>query len=146
MQLRIKATGFKLTAGLKTITEEKLLAPLEKRMGQELSPEHILDVELAKTTRHHEEGKIWKCEVNLALPHETRTLYARALSEGLEAAIDEAKDEIEREVREYKGKRASRFLRSARKLKERLHFTRLAQDARLAARQAGNLYRWIRRK
>ncbi|MEK7162667.1 MAG: HPF/RaiA family ribosome-associated protein [Patescibacteria group bacterium] len=139
MQLRIKATGFKLTAGLKIIAEEKLLAPLEKRMGREFGPEHILDVELAKTTQHHEEGRIWKCEVNLALPHETRTLYAQALSESLEAAIDEAKDELEREVREYKGKRASKFLRSARKLKEYFHFTRLA-------RSAGGLYRWIRRK
>ena len=139
MQLRIKATGFKLTVGLKIIAEEKLLAPLEKRMGREFPPEHILDVELAKTTRHHEEGRIWKCEVNLALPRESETLYAQALSESLEGAIDEAKDELEREIREYKGKRASKFLRSARKLKERLHFTRLAQ-------RAGSFYRWIRKK
>lgn len=116
-----------------------MLAPLEKRLGGELPPDHILDVELAKVTRHHEEGKIWKCEANIALPYVKRTLYAASLSESIEAAIDETKDEIEREVGDYKSKRSAKFLRMARQLKERVHITRLAQSA-------SDLYRWIRRK
>lgn len=139
MQIRIKSTGFNLTLGLKALAEEKLLFPLEKRLGKELSPDHILEVELAKVTNHHEEGKIWKCEANIALPHIKRTLYAQSLSESLEAAIDETKDEIEREVSDYKNKRSAKFLRMARKLKERIHITRLAQ-------MPGDLYRWIRRR
>ena len=146
MQIKIKSTGFKLTDGLRRLAEEKLLAPVEKRIGSELPTGHILEVELAKVTKHHEEGRIWKCELNLALPYIKRTLYAKAISESLEGAIDEAKDEFLREVGDYKNKRSSQFLRVARKLKDYIHVTRLAQGARFATTKAGNLYRWIRRK
>jgi len=128
------------------LAEEKLLAPVEKRLGSELPADHFLEVELAKVTNHHEEGRIWKCEANLALPHIKRTLYAKAMAESLEVAIDEAKDEILREIGDYKNKRSSQFLRVARKLKDYMHVTRLAQSARFATKHAGNLYRWIRRK
>ena len=101
--------------------------------------DHILDVELAKITKHHGEGRIWKCEANIAIPQMKHTLYANAVSESIEAAIDETKDEIEREVSEQKNKRSAKFLRLARRLKERVRITRLAQ-------MPGDLYRWIRRK
>ena len=139
MQIRIKTTGFKLTEGLRSLAEDKLLVPVQKRLGSELSPDHILEVELAKITKHHVEGKIWKCEVNLSLPRAKRTVYATVLSESLEAAIDEAKDEIEREVGDFKNRRSARFLRVARKLKERVHIARLAQSA-------SEFYRWFRKK
>ena len=115
------------------------MASIEKRIGRELSSDHFLAVELAKVTKHHEEGRIWRCEVNLALPHEKRTLYVGVLSESLEAAIDEAKDELEREIGEYKEKRLAKFLKFARKFKDRIHIARLAQNA-------GDFYRWLGRR
>lgn len=124
MVVNIKATGFSLTPALRKLAEEKILKPLTERLGKEFPPDLPLDIELAKTTRHHNEGKIWKCEVNLSLPHERRTLYVEVLGESLEAAIDEAKDELEREVGEYKEKRMTKFLRAARRLKDRLHLVR----------------------
>lgn len=139
MQLRIKTTGFKLTEGIRLLAEEKILLPIQKRLSRELPPEHVLDIELAKTTNHHEEGKIWKCEANIALPQRQRTVYAVALAESLEAAIDDAKYEVEREIIDYKQKKSSRFLKMARGLKDSTHVTRLA-------RMPGELYRWIRRK
>ncbi len=146
MQIKIKTTGFKLTEGLRLMVEGKLLSPVEKRVGSELPDDHFLEIELAKITEHHEEGRIWKCEANLVLPRVKRTLYAKAIAESLETAIDEAKDEILREISDYKNRRASKFLRVARRLKEYMHVTRLAQSARYATKRAGNLYRWIRRK
>ena len=139
MQIKIKSTGFKLTEGLRVLAEEKLLSPVQKRLGSELPAEHFLEVELAKVTEHHEEGRIWKCEANLALPHIKQTLYARAMAESLEVAIDDAKDEILREISDYKNKRSSKFLRVARQLKDYVHVTRLAQ-------RAGDFYRRMRRK
>ena len=121
------------------MAEEKILIPIQKRLSREHSPDHVLDIELAKTTQHHEEGKIWKCEANIALPQRQRTIYAVALAESLEAAIDDAKYEIEREIMDYKEKRFSKFVKMARDLKDRTHVTRLAQ-------MPGDLYRWIRRK
>lgn len=139
MRLRIKTSGFSLTPGLETMVREKLLIPLERRVGSLLPEESLLDVELAKTTKHHEEGKIWKCEVNIPVPHEKRTIYFSVIEESLEAAIDVAKDELERKVGEYKEKKSAKFLRSARMLKERMHIASLA-------RRAKGAFRWFRRK
>lgn len=129
MRLRLKSTGFSLTPSLQTIVSEKLLEPAERRLAGELPEDATLDVELAKVTRHHLEGKIWKCEVNLALPHDQRTIYVEVLSESLEAAVDGAKDELERQISGHKGRRFSKFLRAARRLKEEVR----------------GVYRWFRR-
>ena len=138
MRLRIKSTGFGLTPSLETLAAQKILKPLERRVGQELPVDTVVDVEFAKTTRHHLEGKIWKCEVNFPMPGERRTIYVEALAESLEAAIDGAKDELERQISAQKGKRFSKFLRAARSVKEEFHITSLARRAR-------GVYHWIRR-
>ena len=138
MRLRIKSTGFGLTPSLETLAAQKILKPLEKRVGQELPVDTVVDVEFAKTTRHHLEGKIWKCEVNFPMPGERRTIYVEALAESLEAAIDGAKDELERQISAQKGKRFSKFLRAARSVKEEFYITSLARRAR-------RVYHWIRR-
>ena len=129
MMLRIKATGFSLTPLLEGLVKDKILLPLEKRLGKNLPDDLPLDVELAKTTKHHEEGKIWKCEVNLNIPREKNNIFVECLAENMEAAINGAKDELERKAGEYKDKKAAKFLRFARRLKENFHVTRLAKRA-----------------
>ncbi|MBI2609642.1 HPF/RaiA family ribosome-associated protein [Candidatus Giovannonibacteria bacterium] len=139
MQLRIKTTGFTLTPSLEELARQKLLYPLERRISRETPADFPLDVELAKTTRHHEEGKVWKCEINLSLPHVQNTIFIEVIEESIEAAIDRAKDELERQVGEYKEKRASKFLRAARSLKDFSNVSRLARSAKGALR-------WFRRR
>lgn len=139
MRLQLKTSGFSLTPSLRTLSEKKLLEPVERRLGKKMPEDTQLDVELAKITRHHEEGKIWKCEVNLALPHEHKTIYFAVLEESMEAAVNSAKDELERQIGEYKEKRTAKFLRVARKLKDRVHIASLARGAKGA-------YHWFRRK
>lgn len=139
MQLKIKTTGFKLSDDLRSLATEKLLKPSQKRLGGELDSGHILEVELAKITEHHEVGKIWKCEVNIEIPHSKQTIYAKAIEESLEIAIDEVKDQLEREINDFKNKRASKFIRVARKLKDAMHVSQLAQNA-------NDFYKWVRRK
>lgn len=139
MQMRVKATGFPLTPELTQLAEEKLLQPIERRLGQQVPEAMPVDVELARTTRHHGEGKIWKCEVNVPLPNEKTTIFVEGWGESLEAAVDEAKDEIERRVGDYKGRRTARFLRVSRAIKDEFRVYSLA-------RRAGEVYRWIRRR
>ena len=139
MQLRLKTSGFSLTPSLKELSELKLLEPVERRLGSQMPEDTPLDVELAKITRHHEEGKIWKCEINLALPREKRTIYLEIMEESIEAAINMAKDELERQIGEYKEKRTAKFLRSARKLKDSVHVASLANKAK-------GVFKWFRRK
>ena len=139
MQMRIKATGFPLTPALTQLAEEKLLGPLERRLGRHVPEAMPVDIELARTTRHHEEGNIWKCEVNVPLPDEKTTIFVEGWGESLEAAVDKAKDEIERRVGDYKGRRSARFLRVSRAVKDEFRISSLA-------RRAGEAYRWIRRR
>ncbi len=150
MQLRLKTTGFSSTPAWEELVREKILKPLGRRLNQNFSEDMPVDVELAKITRHHEEGKIWKCEVNLAWPHEHKTIYVNTLAESLEAAIDGTKDELERQVGEYKGRWRAKFLRVARRAKEEFHITRLARRASgvypLTRDFGRRVYRWFRKK
>ncbi len=129
---------------------EKILRPLERRAGKNFPEDLPVDVELAKISRHHEEGKIWKCEVNLTWPREKKTIYVEVIAESLEAAIDEAKDELELQIGEHKGKWRAKFLRGARRIKEEFHITRLARRASgvypLTKKFGEGVYRWLRRK
>ncbi len=114
MGLRIKASGLELTPRLEQLCKEKLLQSFENRVCKGSFAYLTLDVELSKETRHHESGKIWKCEINLAFPHIQKTIYFAARDESIEAAIDTAKDELEREIS------AASVLKFARRMKENL--------------------------
>lgn len=91
----------------------KLLGPLDKEMDLQM------DVELAKSTKHHRHGKIWYAEANLVMPYVKAPVRARALELTIFAAIDEVKNELEREIKKYKDKTRTKTIRTARKLKRR---------------------------
>lgn len=118
MRLRLKATGFLLSPWLEELAEDKILKPLTIRIGRTSSPESFLDVELSKVTRHHNEGRIWKCEINLPLPGAGKTLYVEAIEESLEDAVDRAKEELEREIATYRGSKTAKAMRLSRRIKE----------------------------
>lgn len=103
MRTHIKTTNFDLTESLKVLVNEKLTVVAGKLLESlDASADIILDVELAKTSKHHHEGKIWKCEAGLSVPHISHVLRAEALSESMEGAVDAAKDILEREIKKYK--------------------------------------------
>jgi ribosomal subunit interface protein len=105
MRTRVKTTGFELSESLTVLVDEKIVAVVEKLLGRLDDREDIvLDVELAKTTRHHQEGKIWKCEANLVVPHVKNVIRAEEFSESMEGAVDGVKDKLEREIKKYKEK------------------------------------------
>ena len=99
MTITIKGTNLDLTPTLKQYAMRKILA-----VGK-FSPDIILaDIELERTTRHHHKGKVWRAEVNLhGLP---RLIRAEAIATDIYAAIDEAQDELKRELKNIKDKGA----------------------------------------
>lgn len=121
MRIHIKTTNFELTSAVKTLTEEKLVLPAE-RLLESLNnkADIIFDVELAKTTKHHKEGKIWRCEINLDLPGIKGILRASALGESLEEAVNLVKSKLEREIKKYKDKSARKDKEMIRKIKYNL--------------------------
>ena len=70
-------------------------------------------VEVKKETLHHRKGDIFSAEVKLYVPG--RSLFAKSHGEDVIKAINDAKDELEREIRKYKTKLIEFPRRRARK-------------------------------
>ncbi len=115
MKIDLKTKNFEITPSIKTYLQEKLDA-LDKFLPNDESI--FADVELAKTTKHHQKGDIFKAEVNLTMPG--RLIRAVAEQWDLHAAIDIVKDELQREIISNKEKNISLYRRGARLLKKLL--------------------------
>ncbi len=115
MKIKIKTTNFSLTPSIENYLREKVNT-LDKFLPNDESI--FADVELAKTTRHHQKGDIFKAEVNLKVPG--RLIRAVAEEWDLRVAIDAAKDELQREIKVNKEKHVSLYRKGARLFKRLL--------------------------
>ncbi len=118
MKIDIKATNLDLTPALKEYIEEKVNA-LDKHI-------HVKDesetnapveafVEVARVTRHHKKGDVFKAEINLKIHGELlRVDYG---DQDVRAALDIAKDIMIKEIEKFKGARLSKERRGQRKFK-----------------------------
>ncbi len=104
MKIDIKATNFELTPSIMTYIDEKV-GSLEKFISVSIEGENGTApveafVEVARTTKHHKNGDIYKAEINMKVKGE---LLRVDVSEwDLRAAIDTAKDLMERKLVEEK--------------------------------------------
>jgi ribosomal subunit interface protein len=116
----IKTTNFEMTPDVQAYLDEKL-ATLDKYI--EKDDESVkCDVEIGKTTEHHQSGSIFMVEVNVSLGK--KLLRAVANEESVFAAIDAVKDEISKSLRRNKDKELSMLRRGGAKIKEFLRFGR----------------------
>ena len=113
MKKKIKTTNISLSQDIEDYLDKRLQA-IEKLIDP-LNPTLLAEIEIGKTTQHHQSGDILRAELNLTIDGES----IRAVSEksDLLSAIDEMKDEIINELRSYKGKRQSLIKRSGAKIK-----------------------------
>lgn len=118
MRISLKTTNFKASNATKALVDDKLVEPVNKLLkSQDRKENLIFDIELARTTKHHKEGKIWKCEVNLNLSGRTKVLRAVTIGESLEEAVNLVKYEITREIKKYKDKGTTKNRKEARRAK-----------------------------
>lgn len=103
MQIDIKGTNLELTQSIKDYVEEKI-GGLEKFFDQILEAR----VEVGITTKHHQKGKIFRAEVNLEVPKKY-IIRAEAERDDLYMAINEVKDELQRQIKKYKERMRSNF-------------------------------------
>ncbi|MBP9855766.1 MAG: ribosome-associated translation inhibitor RaiA [Candidatus Pacebacteria bacterium] len=116
----VKATGLELTPAIKSYVEEKLLQ-VEKLV--DISTGGVrAEVEVGKTTDHHRHGDIFKAEFNLQV--NGSQFRSEVTGADLYAALDEAKDELVRQITSQKDKNQTLFRRGARRLKNILRFGR----------------------
>lgn len=93
----IKATNVELTPAIREYVEEKL-AYLDQLLPDESSI--MADVEVGKTTHHHQKGDVMRCEVNLQVPGEL--LRVEKTEKDLYKAIDKVKDHLARQIKEWR--------------------------------------------
>ena len=97
----------------------KKLGFLEKLLAYYASEtnEALFEVEVGKTTEHHQKGDVYRAEINFTAGGVR--LRAVATKDDLYAALDDAKDEMQKELRRHKEKQIAKTRRPARKQEER---------------------------
>lgn len=139
MKIVIKTKNLKLNSALKNFIEEKI-GSLEKfsEIFQKKyfnsffgkgKPRVEAWVEIGKTTLHHQKGPFFRAECQMRLPG--RSLRSTARSKDLRLAITEVKDELQRQLKQYRNKLKSQTKRKERVSKKSL---RLAPGARFKKR------------
>jgi ribosomal subunit interface protein len=111
MKINIKAANLDLTPALNQYLEEKIDSLSKFLKNYEIEGEIQARVEVGRTSRHHHRGNVFRAEVNLILPK--KILRSVAEREDIRVAIDEVKDELQQEIKKYKG--LSQNLRAERR-------------------------------
>jgi ribosomal subunit interface protein len=92
-----KVTNIDTSVALEEYTEKKLAA-LDK-LCSKYSPCDVA-VEIGKNTTHHHKGQVYFAEFNLTIPG--GLLRATSTKEDLYEAIDDAKDDLKRQLVDWK--------------------------------------------
>lgn len=114
--IRFKATNTELNGSLQDVLEMKLHS-LEKYIGDET--DLICEVEFEKVTAQNS-GPIYRVETNLSIGGKLHR--AEATETSFEEAIDEVRNELDKELRRSNKKQETMFKRGGRAIKEMLKF------------------------
>ncbi len=114
MNINIKTTNVTLTPDIESYLDKKMES-IEKIIDPNDTSIYC-QVELAKTTNHHQSGEIYRAEINLRKGGE----QFRAVSEQdtLMAAIDMVKDELVRELKSHHSKQMTMIRRGGAAIKD----------------------------
>ena len=112
----IKITNAEVSEDLRAVLERKL-QPLQRYLGNETDV--VCDVEFEKVTAS-ERGPIHRVEVNLQVAGDLHR--AEATLESFEAAIDEVRDELDKELRRKHKKQETLVKKGGRKIKDMIRF------------------------
>jgi ribosomal subunit interface protein len=131
MKVTIKATKIELTPEIKEFLEDQINS-LEK-FAKGIFGEKYYDGFFGKgkpkaEARVEIKGKergFYYVECNLSFPK--KLIRAESLKKDLKSAIYEVKDELKREIKEYRKKFFAKFKRGARKLKRELRVSEAAK-------------------
>jgi len=125
MNIIIKGTNLELHNDLKEYAEEKI-GGLKKFLEDiDLNGNRVVArIELAKTTQHHQQGDIYKAEVNLQLPK--KMFRSVVESDDIYKAIDDVKDELKIMINEYKTEKMGKSRRGRKIIKDLKRISPLA--------------------
>jgi putative sigma-54 modulation protein len=117
MNIKIRAKNFEITPAIDEYVNRKI-STLEKFL--DVKDNILCEVEIGRTTRHHNSGDIFRAEVNIVEPG-NKQIFAVAEEADLYTAIDIVRDEAEREIVSKKTKRTTLFRKGGAAIKRLLH-------------------------
>jgi putative sigma-54 modulation protein len=100
MNIAIQTKNIEMTDGIRDYVEKKLKGL--DRFANTTESQLQIQVEVGRTSNHHESGDVFMAEINLGI--NGKQFYAVSKKEELYAAIDEVKNEITRQMKKSKGK------------------------------------------
>ena len=112
MNTNIKTTNISLTPAIADYVNKRL-AKVQKILKDNQTVQ--CDIELARTTMHHQKGDIFRAEIHIVAAG--RNCYSASEKSDLFSAIDNMRDGIMSELRANKGKRISIIRRSGIRVK-----------------------------
>jgi len=124
MKFSIKTKNFESTEEIENYLDKKLKS-LEKFLSSFNRDLVKVEVEIGRTTKHHQAGDIFRAEINLSI--NGKLFRVESEQESLYAAIDEVRDDLEREIKKFKEKRETIFIRGARSIKKKLKISPMAR-------------------
>lgn len=116
--INFKITNAEVSDDLRTVAENKL-STLSKYIGEDPA---ICDLEFEKVTNHHQQGVIFRVEINLE--RNGKFFRAEATAENFEKAIDDARADLEQSLKSERGKREALWKKGARLVKDRMRWGR----------------------
>ncbi len=127
MRINIQGTNINVTSSLRKWVVKKLgsLSRLHKDMRKkdELSGGGVdervgMEVELEKTRPDQRKGKIFRAEAQFGLGG--KIFRAEALKRNIRSAVVEVRHQLQRQLKEFKGKRKTEFEKGARRAKKQM--------------------------
>lgn len=112
MNIRVKTTNVALSPSLSDFVN-KCLDKVSGMIKDDSTAQ--CDVELARTTQHHQKGDIFKAEMHIT--GEGIDAYASVERQDLNTAISDVRDEIMRKIRSGKSKHMSYVRRGGARMK-----------------------------
>lgn len=112
MNINIKTTGITITPSISEYTNKRLQKISDFLVND---PTAQCDVELGKTTSHHNKGEIFRAEIHVVA--KGKNAYVSSEQEDLYAAIDIVQEEMMNELRSEKSKKVSMLRRGGARIK-----------------------------
>ena len=109
----VKTTDLELTSNISRHIE-KTIKSLD-RFVKNMDAVVWASIEISRTSRHHKSGKIYRAEIQIHLPG--KLMRSEAISNTIFRAINETRGDLQRELKQYRGKKISIQKRGFRKLK-----------------------------
>lgn len=111
MKFSLKTTNLELTPDISSHIETTMNS-LDKFIENADSVVRAW-VEIGRISQHHRSGKIYRAEVQVHLLG--KSVRSEAVAKTIFQAINEVKDELQRELKQYKGKKVTERKRGGRR-------------------------------